>query len=98
MPITEQEVEKIAELANLELTVEEKKLFTVQLASIVDYIEKLNELDTTDVPPMMHAGVKEEPDYAQREDLVAPGLGQQKALQNAPDPCRGFFRVPKVIE
>ncbi|MCS6803980.1 MAG: Asp-tRNA(Asn)/Glu-tRNA(Gln) amidotransferase subunit GatC [Acidobacteriota bacterium] len=98
MPITEQDVEKIAELANLELTAEEKKLFTVQLASIVQYIEKLNELETTDVPPMMHAGAEQEPDAAQRDDHVLPGLGQQGALQNAPDPWQGFFRVPKVIE
>jgi aspartyl-tRNA(Asn)/glutamyl-tRNA(Gln) amidotransferase subunit C len=98
MPITEQDVEKIAELASLELTAEETNLFTGQLASIVSYMEKLNELDTTDVPPMMHAGTDEDADYAQREDHIVAGLGQEGALQNAPDPSRGFFRVPKVIE
>jgi aspartyl-tRNA(Asn)/glutamyl-tRNA(Gln) amidotransferase subunit C len=98
MPITEQDVEKIAELANVELTDEEKKLFTTQLASIVTYMEQLNELDTADVPAMMHAGTDEDADYAQRDDQVRPGLGQDMALTNAPDPARGFFRVPKIIE
>jgi len=98
MPITEKDVEKIAELASLELTEQEKKLFTTQLASIVTYVEKLSELDTADVPPMMHAGTDEDADYAQRDDDVLPCLGQEVALANAPDPARGFFRVPKVIE
>lgn len=98
MPITETDVEKIADLANLELTDEEKKLYTTQLASIVTYVEKLNELDTADVPAMMHAGTDEDADYAQRDDEVLPCPGQEVALANAPDPARGFFRVPKVIE
>jgi aspartyl-tRNA(Asn)/glutamyl-tRNA(Gln) amidotransferase subunit C len=98
MPITEKDVERIAELASLELTEEEKSLFTTQLASIVSYVEKLNELDTTDVPPMMHAGTEEVADQAQRDDDVHSCLGQEVALSNAPDPARGFFRVPKVIE
>ena len=98
MPITERDVERIAELASLELTDEEKKLFTTQLASIVNYVEKLNELDTADVPPMMHAGAEEDADYAQRDDEVLSCLGEDVALANAPDPARGFFRVPKVIE
>ncbi len=98
MLITKSDVEKIAELAHLELTEEEKELFTVQLAAIVAYVEKLNELDTTDVPPMAHAGRDERTDYAQREDIVCKGLGQELALQNAPDAARGYFRVPRVIE
>lgn len=98
MPITKADVEKIAALANLELTEEEKEMFTAQLAAIVAYVEKLNELDTADVPPMAHAGADEKADYALREDIVEEGLGQATALQNAPDPCHGYFRVPKVIE
>jgi aspartyl-tRNA(Asn)/glutamyl-tRNA(Gln) amidotransferase subunit C len=97
MPITERDVERIAELANLELTGEEKQLFTTQLASIVRFVEKLNELDTSDVPPMMHAGAEEEADYAQRDDVVGGSLGQAVALENAPDSAHGHFRVPKVI-
>lgn len=98
MPITKADVEKIAMLANLELTEEEKEVFTTQLAAIVAYVEKLNELDTSDVPPMAHAGADERADYALREDIVRESLGQTAALQNAPDPCAGYFRVPKVIE
>jgi aspartyl-tRNA(Asn)/glutamyl-tRNA(Gln) amidotransferase subunit C len=98
MPITKRDVEKVAELAHLELTEEEKELFTVQLSAIVAYVEKLNELDTADVPPLAHAGREERADYAQREDIVGEGLGQERALENAPDPARGYFRVPRVIE
>ncbi len=97
MPITKSDVEKIAILANLELTEEEKNLFTTQLAAIVAYVEKLNELETTDVPPMAHAG-GEKADYALRDDVVSESLGQDVALSNAPDPSQGYFRVPKVIE
>ncbi len=98
MPITEKDVEKIAELASLELTDEERKLFSTQLASIVSYVEQLNELDTADVSPMMHAGTEDDADDAQRDDEGLPCLGQEVALANAPDPAKGFFRVPKVIE
>jgi len=98
MPITKQDVEKIANLASLELTDEEKELFTAQLAAIVSYVEKLNELDTADVPPMAHAGVDERADYAQRNDVVLESIGQEVALANAPDPGHGHFRVPRVIE
>jgi aspartyl-tRNA(Asn)/glutamyl-tRNA(Gln) amidotransferase subunit C len=98
MPITQSEVEKIAELANLELTPGEKHSFSVQLAAIVEYIDQLNELDTSSVKPWQHrsAGAAVT-SYATREDRVAPSLGQEKALENAPDPADGHFRVPRVI-
>ena len=98
MPITEQDVEKIAELAHLELTPEEKRLFTSQLSAIVAYVEKLNELDTSDVPPMMHAGSGEEAGYALRDDATGRCFGQAVAIKNAPESKHGHFRVPKVIE
>ena len=98
MPITEAEVAKIAELANLELADEEKQSFSVQLAAIVEYIDQLNELDTSKVRPWQHrsAGYAVE-SYATRDDVVEPSLGQQKALQNAPDHDDEHFRVPRVI-
>jgi aspartyl-tRNA(Asn)/glutamyl-tRNA(Gln) amidotransferase subunit C len=98
MPITQSEVEKIADLANLELTAEEKNLLSAQLASIVDYIDQLNELDTSAVEPWLQLSAGEMiASYATREDRVESGLGQEKALDQAPDPDDGQFRVPRVI-
>lgn len=98
MPITQSEVEKIAELANLELTAEEKQSFSVQLAAIIEYIDQLNELDTSAVKPWQHrsAGEMISSDVT-REDLVEPSLGQQKAVEQAPDHDDGQFLVPRVI-
>ena len=98
MAITRADVEKIAELARLELTAEETDLFTEQLGSIIRHVGELNELDATDVQPMLHcvpAGGDAE--SAKRNDLVRPGLGQKVAVENAPDPEAGYFRVPRVI-
>jgi aspartyl-tRNA(Asn)/glutamyl-tRNA(Gln) amidotransferase subunit C len=98
MPITKKDVEKIAELSRLELTTEEKDLFTDQLSSIIGHIEKLNELDTSDVKPMSHcAPGGGDLESAKRDDRVQPGLGQKLAVENAPDPEAGYFRVPRVI-
>ena len=98
MPITQDEVERIAELANLELTMEEKIAFSVQLAAIVDYIDQLNELDTSNVRPWQHLSAGDAiTSFASRADEITPGPGQSKALENAPDAADGHFRVPKVI-
>ena len=98
MPITQTEVEKIADLANLELTAEEKQSFSVQLAAIVEYIDQLNELDTSGVEPWQHHSAGEMiTSCATREDLVEPGLGQRKALDQSPDHDEGHFLVPRVI-
>jgi aspartyl-tRNA(Asn)/glutamyl-tRNA(Gln) amidotransferase subunit C len=98
MAITKEDVEKIAALARLELTAEETEAFTEQLSSILSHIDKLNELDTSDVLPMSHcltAGGITEPE--RRDDIVRPSLGQQLATENAPDSEAGYFKVPKVI-
>jgi aspartyl-tRNA(Asn)/glutamyl-tRNA(Gln) amidotransferase subunit C len=98
MGINRADVEKIAELARLELTPEETDLFTDQLSSIIRHVEKLNELDTGDVQPMSHCvQASSEGDAVLRKDQVRPGLGQKLALENAPDPESGYFRVPRVI-
>jgi len=98
MPITKTEVEKIAGLANLELTAEEKELFSNQLAAIVEYVDQLNELDTSAVKPWGHHSAGEvETSYATREDNIEPSLGQQKALDQAPDHDEGHFLAPRVI-
>lgn len=98
MPITESDVEKIATLAHLEITDEERRALTPQMASIVAYVEQLNELDTSRVEPAIGGLTPEgERTDATREDAVLPSLGQALALEQAPDPAHGHFRVPKVI-
>jgi aspartyl-tRNA(Asn)/glutamyl-tRNA(Gln) amidotransferase subunit C len=98
MPITESDIEKIAELAHLEITPEERRAFTPQIAEIVAYVEQLNELDTSLIEPATGGLTPEhERADASREDAVRPSLGQQTALDQAPDPASGHFRVPKVL-
>jgi aspartyl-tRNA(Asn)/glutamyl-tRNA(Gln) amidotransferase subunit C len=98
MAITTADVEKIAELARLELTREETESFTNQLSSIITHIDKLNELDTSNVAPMSHCstatGLAES---AWRDDIVGPSLGAGVATENAPDHEGGYFKVPRVI-
>ena len=96
MPITRTDVEKIAELARLELTADETDAFTRQLGSILSYVDTLNELDTTGVQPMSHCQTGDET-HAGRDDVVLSGIGQDAATANAPDSEAGFFKVPKVI-
>ena len=111
MKVTEKDVAYVADLANLELTAEERAGMVRDLNSILDYIDMLNELDTSDVPPMAQIsdryGVDESQQgsepfaYAIREDVLEglrKSLPQEVALQNAPDSDGTFFRVPKVIE
>jgi aspartyl-tRNA(Asn)/glutamyl-tRNA(Gln) amidotransferase subunit C len=98
MPITESDVEKIATLAHLEITDEERRALTPQMAAIVAYVEQLRELDTSRVEPAIGGLTPEgERTRADREDLARPSLGQALALEQAPDPAHGHFRVPKVI-
>jgi aspartyl-tRNA(Asn)/glutamyl-tRNA(Gln) amidotransferase subunit C len=98
MPITEADIEKIAALAHLEITDEERRALTPQMASIVAYVEQLNELDTSEVEPAIGGLTLEgEQTHASREDAVLPSLGQRLALDQAPAPSHGHFRVPKVL-
>lgn len=98
MPITESDIEKIAQLAHLEITPEERRAFTPQIAEIVTYVEQLNELDTSRIEPATGGLTPEgERTRASREDVVRPSLGQKLALDQAPDPASGHFRVPKVL-
>lgn len=98
MPITESDVRKIADLANLEITDEELHTLAPQIASIVAYVEQLNELDTSRVEPAIGGLTPEgERTGAAREDANMPSLGQSLALDQAPDPAHGHFRVPRVL-
>ena len=98
MPISQSDIEKVAQLAHLELDEEELKTFAPQIAGIIAYVERLNELDTADVEPVIGGLTPEGEDTATvRADEVRGSLGQQTALAEAPDPAEGHFRVPKVL-
>ncbi|MCA1593133.1 MAG: Asp-tRNA(Asn)/Glu-tRNA(Gln) amidotransferase subunit GatC [Acidobacteria bacterium] len=98
MPITESDIKKIATLAHLEITDEELRALTPQIASIVAYVEQLNELDTSRVEPATGGLTPEgERTDVSRDDMVRPSLGQSLALEQAPEPSHGHFRVPKVL-
>ncbi len=94
MSITLEDVEKIAQLAKLSFSAEEKEKFTRQLGQILRYVEKLNELDTEDVPPTYHVNAVHN---VFRRDEVKASLSQEEVLQNAPARKNGYFSVPKVI-
>lgn len=98
MPITESDVEKIAQLAHMEITPDELKMFAPQMADIVAYVEQLNALDTASVAPALGGLTPEgEATDSARDDAAVSSLGQKKALAEAPDPANGHFRVPKVL-
>jgi aspartyl-tRNA(Asn)/glutamyl-tRNA(Gln) amidotransferase subunit C len=98
LKLTEQEVRYVADLANLTLTDEEAGKMRGDLGEILTHMEKLNELDTTNVEPMAQVLYEAEETATLREDIERPGLGQEIALANAPLAAAGFFKVPKVIE
>jgi aspartyl-tRNA(Asn)/glutamyl-tRNA(Gln) amidotransferase subunit C len=94
MSVTIKEVEHIAALARLEFSDEEKEKFTHQLNDILQYIEKLNELDTANVEPLSHVI---ELSNVFRDDVVKPSISTEEALKNAPAKVDTLFKVPKVI-
>jgi len=111
MKVTEKDVAYVADLANLELTEQERKTMLRDLNSILDYVDRLNELDTSEVDPMAQVsdryGVDESKQgserfaYTSREDVVEglrKSLPHEAAIENAPDSDGTFFLVPKVIE
>ncbi len=111
MKVTDKDVAYVADLANLELSPDERGGMVRDLNSILDYVERLNELDTSNIEPMAQVSDRygvdqskqgsERFSYASREDVVEglrKSLSQEAALENAPDADGTFFRVPKVIE
>jgi aspartyl-tRNA(Asn)/glutamyl-tRNA(Gln) amidotransferase subunit C len=111
MKVTEKDVAYVADLANLALTEQERAGMLRDLNSILEYVDRLNEIDTSNVPPMAQVsdrygvdGSKQGSErfaYADREDIVEglrKSLPHEVALANAPDADDEFFRVPKVIE
>jgi aspartyl-tRNA(Asn)/glutamyl-tRNA(Gln) amidotransferase subunit C len=94
-PLSREDVLRIAELARLELTAEEVDLFTRQLADILQYVEQIHGLETSQVQPTSHMLNKP----VDRPDVPADTLPRQDALANAPDAATeaGLFKVPRVI-
>jgi len=98
MPITEADIEKIAQLAHLEITDDERRMFAPQISEIVTYVEQLKAIDTSSVEPALGGLTPEgEKTTSDRDDELQPSLGQRVALDQAPDPAAGHFRVPKVL-
>ncbi|MDK2986162.1 MAG: aspartyl-tRNA(Asn)/glutamyl-tRNA(Gln) amidotransferase subunit [Clostridia bacterium] len=94
MRITKKDVEHVALLSRLDLTEEEKEAYTKQLNSIIDYMNKINELDTEGVEPTAHVL----PIYnVMREDEVGESLDREKVLENAPEKEDGQFKVPRIV-
>ena len=84
-----------ANLARIELTDEERQAFSAQLADVLQYVEKLKELDVDQVPPMAHPAPLTN---VTRPDTVTPSLSQEEALKNAPAQANNLFLVPKIVE
>ncbi|MCM3496719.1 Asp-tRNA(Asn)/Glu-tRNA(Gln) amidotransferase subunit GatC [Paenibacillus lactis] len=95
MSITVKDVQHVAKLARLNLTPEEEEMFTGQLNAILQYAEKLNELDTDGVEPTTHVLHLSN---VMREDEVRESLPIEKVLLNAPDEENDQFKVPAVLE
>ncbi|MGC2697811.1 MAG: Asp-tRNA(Asn)/Glu-tRNA(Gln) amidotransferase subunit GatC [Candidatus Angelobacter sp.] len=107
MKVTDKDVTYVADLANLELTDQEHRRMLKDLNSILEYIDRLNELDTANVPSMAQVSsnfsngekpLSQESSYAWRDDVIRPSLPHTEALRNAPETDGDFFKVPRVIE
>jgi aspartyl-tRNA(Asn)/glutamyl-tRNA(Gln) amidotransferase subunit C len=99
LKISREDVEKVAELANLDLSEAELEMYRTQLDEILEYIGKLNELDTTDVEPMAQVLAGDQTaDATLREDHIARCDVAAEILAQAPDREGPYFRAPKVIE
>lgn len=94
MAVTIKDVEHVAELARLSFSEEGKQKLAKELNSILDYMEQLNSLDTTNVEPLSHVI---ELQNVFRDDVRKECLTREEALQNAPAKSEKFFKVPKVI-
>ncbi|MNI75562.1 Aspartyl/glutamyl-tRNA(Asn/Gln) amidotransferase subunit C [compost metagenome] len=95
MSIQVKDVEHVAKLARLNLTDEERVMFTEQLNAILQYADKLNELDTENVEPTTHVLKLHN---VMREDEVKESLSAEKVFRNAPEEEDGQFKVPAVLE
>jgi aspartyl-tRNA(Asn)/glutamyl-tRNA(Gln) amidotransferase subunit C len=98
MKISREDVLKVAALANLELSDSEVDTYRAHLDDILTYIDKLNEVDTSQVEPLAQVVAASEDDSALRDDVVVRADVISEVLEGAPDPEAPYFRVPRVIE
>jgi aspartyl-tRNA(Asn)/glutamyl-tRNA(Gln) amidotransferase subunit C len=94
MSIGKDEVRHIARLAHLEFSEDELGRFTEQFNSILEYVARLNALDTADIQPTSHVDVGSD---VLRDDTLRPSMPREEALANAPESGSGLFEVPRVI-
>jgi aspartyl-tRNA(Asn)/glutamyl-tRNA(Gln) amidotransferase subunit C len=95
MSVTPEDVDHVAHLARLAMSDEEKGRFVEELGRIFDYMQKLAEVDTTDVEPLFHPLPLSN---VMRDDVVEAPLARDALLRNAPEAFEGYFVVPRVIE
>ena len=95
MRITREDVEKIAVLAKLDFSEEEKECYRGHLEQILNYVQKLNELNTDHVEATYYVQHNRK---AMRKDRSRPSLEREEVLKNVPKQAHGFFCVPKVIQ
>ena len=98
MRITEQEVQRVAQLANLALTREEVAKMAQDMNGILTHIDQLNELDTSNVEPMTQVLYAAAETATLRDDVEKPSLSNEEAVANAPITSGGYYKVPRVIE
>jgi aspartyl-tRNA(Asn)/glutamyl-tRNA(Gln) amidotransferase subunit C len=89
------DIKYVAHLARLSLSAEEEQQFGAQLGEVLSYIEKLKEVDVTNVEPTAHAVPLIN---VTRSDKVLPSISQEEALRNAPAQANGLFLVPRIVE
>ena len=95
MSKVEIDINDVAHLARLALTPEEQQKFGAQLGHVLDYIEKLKEVDVSGVEPTAHAFPLVN---VTRPDVIRPSISNEEALRNAPAQANGLFIVPKIVE
>ena len=95
MSISQEQVQHVARLARLKLSAQESVQFTEEINEILQFVEKLNELDTEQVEPTSHVLPI---NNVMREDEIKPSLDREEALANAPAKQDGMFQVPPVLE
>ncbi len=95
MSISKENVKHVARLSRLEFKEKELEGFTEKFASVIEYVEKLKEVDTEGVEPTYHVHPIKN---IMRDDKMGKSLDRKKVLQNAPDKENGYFKIPRVLD